>query len=513
MTSQCQTLITGGRVVDPRHHIDEVLAIGITDGHIVHVDSEPIPALHTIDATGFVVAPGFVDMHSHAQNEIGHLLQAHDGVTTSLELECGAAPLKHTLSAAADEGRALNYGYSASWLLARMIIMEGMDSDQVARLPTLPLEMFSALQGSGNWSKPASEEQQQEIIELVSAQLDDGAIGIGVLLGYAPAIDSAELHALARLAANRDTTLFVHARYGAEIEGHSAHESVAELVELSESTGARIHICHFASSNAGDAEESTRVLSDAIDRGLPMTTESYPFEFASTVIGADFLSPEILRSNGTPASTITYLPGSEQVSSYDRLAELRAQDPGGLCLIQYYGPDLPVGVDELLSTLSFPGAAFASDAMPLTRLTGGDEGKPFPTALPVPTGYAVHPRSGSCFIRAIAWLHRDTGLMDLSDVISRSSDIPARILARSALSFEAKGHLGVGADADIVIVDVDAAVPRSDPAPVTTAEGVVYLFVNGEMVIENRETTETAVGKGGRALLATGSVAEQTGTR
>ncbi|MCF2587356.1 amidohydrolase family protein [Brevibacterium sp. UCMA 11752] len=513
MTSQCQTLITGGRVVDPRHHIDEVLTIGITDGRIVHVDSEPITAAHTIDATGFVVAPGFVDMHSHAQNEIGHLLQAYDGVTTSLELECGAAPLNRTLNAAAEEGRALNYGYSASWLLARMMVMEGMDSDQVARLPTLPLEMFSAMQGSGNWAKPASEEERRAIIELVSQQLDDGAIGIGVLLGYAPAIDSAELHALARLAADRNTTLFVHARYGAEIEGHTAHESVSELVELSESTGARIHICHFASSNAGDAKKSTRVLSDAIDRGLPMTTESYPFEFASTVIGADFLSPEILRSNSTPASTITYLPGSEQVSSYDRLAELRAQDPGGLCLIQYYGPDLPVGVDELISTLSFPGAAFASDAMPLTRLTGGDEGKPFPTALPVPPGYAVHPRSGSCFIRAIAWLHRDTGLMDLSDVVSRSSDIPARILARSAPSFEAKGHLGVGADADIVIIDIDTAVPRFEPAPVTTAVGVVYLFVNGEMLIENRETTETAVAKGGRALLATASVAEQAGTQ
>ena len=59
--------ITGGRVVDPRNLIDEVLTIGITDGRIVHVDSEPIPAQRTIDATGLVVAPGFVDMHSHAR--------------------------------------------------------------------------------------------------------------------------------------------------------------------------------------------------------------------------------------------------------------------------------------------------------------------------------------------------------------------------------------------------------------------------------------------------------------
>lgn len=510
MTEQCQTLITGGRVVDPRHHIDEVLTVGITDGRIVHVDSEPIPAQRTIDATGCVVAPGFVDMHSHAQNRVGHLLQAHDGVTTSLELECGAAPLNHTLRAAGSEGRSLNYGYSASWLLARMIVMEEMDADQVAQLPTLPLEMFSALQASENWARPATEEQLKKIIDLVAEQLDDGAIGIGVLLGYAPAIDSAELYALARLADEYDTILFVHARYGAEIEGHTAHESVNELVDLSEATGARIHICHFASSNAGDNDESAKQLMDAINRGLPMTTESYPFEFASTVIGADFLSPEILRSNGTPASTITYLPGSEQVSSYERLAELRAEDPGGLCLIQYYGPGLTAGVDELLSTLSLPGAAFASDAMPLTRINGVNEGKPLPTELPVPEGYAVHPRSGSCFIRAVSWLHRDTGLMGLSEIIARSSDIPARILATSAPAFEAKGHLGVGADADIVIIDVDAAEAQSEPSPVMTAKGIVHLFVNGRMIIENRERTDAAA-HGGRPILATAGSAEAKG--
>lgn len=511
MADQCQTLITGGRVVDPRNLIDEVLTIGITDGRIVHVDSEPIPAQRTIDATGLVVAPGFVDMHGHAQNKIGHLLQAHDGVTTSLELECGAAPLNHTLRAAAAEGRALNYGYSASWLLARMIVMEGMDADQTADLPTLPLHMFSALQSSGNWARPASAEQQQKIVDLVAEQIDDGAIGIGVLLGYAPAIDSAELHALARLAVEHDTILFVHARYGAEIDGHTAHESVNELIELSAATGARIHICHFASSNAGDNDASAKKLAEANNRGLPMTTESYPFEFASTVIGADFLSPEILESNGTPASTITYLPGSEQVSTYERLAELRALDPGGLCLIQYYGPDLTAGVDDLLSTLSIPGAAFASDAMPLTKIKGVNEGIAFPTELPVPEGYAVHPRSGSCFMRAISWLHRDTGLMDLSDVIARSSDIPARILATGAPAFDAKGHLGVGADADIAIIDIDEAEARSAPSPVKTAAGVVHLLVNGQLLVENCQSATTAT-EGGQPILSTAGPTRAKGT-
>lgn len=509
MTIQCQTLITGGRVVDPRHRIDEVLTLGITDGRIVHADKHPIPAEHMIDATGLIVAPGFVDLHSHAQNPIGHLLQAYDGVTTSLELECGAAPLRHSLRTAEDEGRALNYGYSASWLLARMFVMENMSIEEIDALPTLPLDVFGELQAGQDWQKLASPRQQQAIIELIAEQLDHGAIGIGVLLGYAPAIAPAELDALAELAVDRGATLFVHARFGSGIPGHAAHESVSELVELSERTGVRIHICHFASSNADGTDESSRVLSAAIDRGAPITTESYPFEFASTVIGADFLAPEILEGNGTPASTITYLPGAEVVATYERLAQLRTQDPGGLCLIQYYGPDQPVGVDQLLTALSFPGAAFASDSMPLTAVGESDADTPFPTTLPVPEGFAVHPRSSSCFIRAITWLHRDTGLMELSEVISRSSDIPARILSGGAPVFEAKGHLGVGADADIVIFDLSSAQPQKEASPVAPADGIVHLLINGELLIEGGTVHRATPGR----ALVSGSCTPQQGVK
>lgn len=506
MTAQCQTLIVGGRVVDPRNGVDDVLAVGITDARVVHVGPETIPAERTIDAAGLVVSPGFIDLHSHAQNQIGHILQAFDGVTTSLELECGAAPFLHSLNAAEAEGRSLNYGYSASWLLARMIVMEGLSPSDIKDLPTLPLDIFGALQAKQSWQKPATAQQIDATIDLVAEQLDQGAIGVGVLLGYAPAVDPSELQALAEMAAKRNAPLFVHVRYGANVAGHSADESVTELIELCERSGVQIHICHFASSSAGAGNGPIRLLKAAIERGLPITTESYPFEFASTVIGADFLSPEILESSDTPASTITYLPLNEKVATYSRLAELRELDPGGLCLIQYYGSGQSAGVDELMSTLSFPGAAFASDAMPLTAVDGANSVAHFPTALPVPTDYAVHPRSSSCFIRALTWLHRDTDTMSLSEVITRSSDIPSRILSRAAPDFESKGHLGVGADADVVVFDLSAAEPHADPVPVGIAQGVVHLFVNGTQLIDHGQLGATSQG---RPVFASNSTAQQ----
>src|SRR5699024_8324060 len=204
MKAQCQTLIIGGRVVDPRNGVDDVLTIGIADGRIVHVGPETIPAERSIDAEGLVVSPGFIDLHSHAQNQVGHLLQAFDGVTTSLELECGATPLHHSLNAAESAGRSLNYGYSASWLLARMIVTEGMSSSDIQELPPLPLDIFGKLQANQNWQKPATAQQIDDIIDILAEQLNNGAIGVGVLLGYAPAIDPIELQELAELAAERN---------------------------------------------------------------------------------------------------------------------------------------------------------------------------------------------------------------------------------------------------------------------------------------------------------------------
>src|SRR5699024_12489181 len=117
MKAQCQTLIIGGRVVDPRNGVDDVLTIGIADGRIVHVGPETIPAERSIDAEDLVVSPGFIDLHSHAQNQVGQLLQAFDGVTTSLEHESDATPLHHSLNASEPEGRALNDGSHATSML------------------------------------------------------------------------------------------------------------------------------------------------------------------------------------------------------------------------------------------------------------------------------------------------------------------------------------------------------------------------------------------------------------
>src|SRR5262245_29821633 len=107
-------VIRGGRVIDPGQGVDGPMDVAIDNGAIAAVGPD-LQGHVVLDATGCVVAPGFIDLHSHAQSVAGHRLQAFDGVTTTLELEAGAIPVAVAYSRAGAEGRPLNYGYSASW--------------------------------------------------------------------------------------------------------------------------------------------------------------------------------------------------------------------------------------------------------------------------------------------------------------------------------------------------------------------------------------------------------------
>lgn len=472
--------MTGGRLVDPQNSIDAITNVGLAGGKVVYIGEETPHAEHVIEATGKVVAPGFIDLHSHAQNLTGHRLQALDGVTTTLELESGAAPLTSSLTWAQRQGRPLHYGYSAGWLHSRIIVMEELSQDVVEALPPLPLDSWAGLQDRVAWRQPANADQIRRIVELTEAQLDDGAIGIGMLLGYCPRSTVEELDAIAQLGVRRGVPLFVHARAGAAT-------GLTELIELSRSTGVQVHLCHFASTNSSAVEESSALIAQAQAEGLPLSTESYPFGMSATVIGAGFLAPEALQARGFSPSNIIYLATGEEIPSYDRLTEIRAQDPGGLVMIRTYDERDPKQLDTLKQALTLPGAAFASDSMPVKAIGGDPEGLfgdiTELTEWPLPAGLTVHPRSSSCFTRAISWLHRDSGALSLDEVISRSSTIPAHVLRGAVPAFHNKGHLAEGADADVVVFDLGALSPTTTFTRVAPSAGIEHVLVGGTAVV------------------------------
>ena len=128
-------VLAGGRVVDPETQLDRVCDVGI-DGDSVTAVGDRLDGRTTVDVGGLVVAPGFVDLHSHAQTLPGRRLQACDGVTTALDLEAGRAPVEIAYAKEAKRGSPINYGFSASWAAARMHVAG--DARLLERLAELP---------------------------------------------------------------------------------------------------------------------------------------------------------------------------------------------------------------------------------------------------------------------------------------------------------------------------------------------------------------------------------------
>jgi N-acyl-D-aspartate/D-glutamate deacylase len=96
-------VIAGGLVIDPESNLNGVRQVGITGGVIQAVSTEPLRGRRTVDASGLIVAPGFIDLHSHGQSLENYRAKAHDGVTTALEMEVGVGNVDHWYAERSDK--------------------------------------------------------------------------------------------------------------------------------------------------------------------------------------------------------------------------------------------------------------------------------------------------------------------------------------------------------------------------------------------------------------------------
>src|SRR5215472_18483309 len=161
-------VIANGRLMDPESGLDAVRNVGISGGKIRAISSSVLKGKQTIDAKGLVVAPGFIDLHQHGQDDENYRAKAHDGVTTALELEVGAADIDRWY--AEREGKAvINYGASVGHIPVRMAVMH--DPGQL-----LP---------SGDAAhRAATPEEMAQIMALVEKGLRRGALAVGVGPAY-----------------------------------------------------------------------------------------------------------------------------------------------------------------------------------------------------------------------------------------------------------------------------------------------------------------------------------------
>ncbi len=206
-------VINNGRVIDPETLFDDIANVGIRDGRIVEISEDPLTGAETVDATGHIVAPGFIDTHFHFQMPVGYSLGLRDGLTSSMDFELGCAG-----SYIADwyEARAgvtgANYGCAVSHEMARAMFIDGFTDAEV--LKQGPLAAYETRKNTGWSATRPTLEQGNAILEEIDKGLQAGAVGIGSTVGYMRSgVSSREMFEIQKVGARYGRATGAHTRY------------------------------------------------------------------------------------------------------------------------------------------------------------------------------------------------------------------------------------------------------------------------------------------------------------
>jgi hypothetical protein len=354
-TQDFDVVILNGRVIDPETNYDKVSNVGIKDGKIVVITEKNISGKKTIDATGHVVSPGFIDLHAHGQNIGDYRMQAMQGVTSMLELESGLLPISDWYEAQGQKNLPINYGAAAGWTYGRIATFTGTQPEATAKY-------FQDVQGRSDWKMDiATSEQQTQILKYVEQGLDEGAIGIGINAGYAPGYGRKEYFALAKLAAEHGVATFTHFRYASNMEPQSSFEAIQELIANAAITGAHMHICHINSSSLKDINDVLEMVNDAFDRNINITVGAYPWGAASTVIGAAMFSGEGWQERmGSKASNFQL--GTERMTE-EQVEDYQKNRPGTFIVWHFLDESNPDDLALLDKSVMHPRILIESDEM------------------------------------------------------------------------------------------------------------------------------------------------------
>lgn len=477
-------LITGGRVMDPETGFDAIADVGIRDGRIAAIGTDLGPARDRIDASGQIVAPGFIDLHSHGHSIAADRMQAFDGITTTLELEIGTLPVGPWYEMQAARGRILNYGSSTAWINARKAVITGIDLTGLT-----PLEATAAGVEDNRWATDVADPDQIDaIVAKVREGILDGGIGIGFPNAYASGAGVKEMTELCQLAADTGVPTFTHVAYSSNVDPCSSIEAYVRLIGYAGATGAHMHICHLNSTSGIDVGRAAEILRKAQAQGLPITVEAYPYGTGSTVIGASFLSDPLYPvRTGQGYDAVHVVATGHRFSSRDELLAAVEENASELIFTDFldsegagagtYGPQQ----DLLDISVTYPGGAIASDAMPWIDASGANY---WGEVWPLPDNVFSHPRSSGTFTRFFRQFVRDRELVPMMDAIAKCTLIPARIIEGCAPAMTRKGRVQTGCDADIVVFDPARIGDRASFEDMNRpAVGVSALLVNGTPVI------------------------------
>ena len=462
-------VISNGRVIDPETMYDDIANVGITDGRIITISKKPLKGAETVDATGKIVAPGFIDTHFHFQMPVGYSLGLRDGLTSSMDFELGCAG-----SYMADwyEARAgvtqANYGCAVSHELARAVVIDG--SDGADYLINGPIAALTTRAKTGWSATRPTMEQGNAILEEIDKGLQAGAPGVGSTVGYMrEGVSSREMYEVQKVGARYGRPTGAHTRYtlGTDTtENNGAQELVANALAL----GAPAIVLHYNNDGWRLAHEMITKLQE---QGHNIWGEIYPYAAGSTTINASFLAPESWIDGFGKRYEDTMLdPVTGEYYTLETYKETVASEPSRLIVI-FKQPE-----ENEAKWLTLKGVTMASDAT---------AGTPYdaPWDYPLEELGGTHPRTAGARGASIRLgRENDIPMMQLMSILSYNA---AKHLGDTGLKFmQERGRIQKGMVADIVVFDPETFTDNSTyEKGAVPSTGMKAVIVNGQTVVRD----------------------------
>lgn len=451
-------VIKDGKVMDPESGMNEIRNVGITNGKIVAISEKDLNGKQIINAKGLVVAPGFIDMHEHGTKPQNYEFQAHDGVTTSLELEVGTDNVAGWY--AQREGKSLiNYGVSAGHIPIRMKVLK----DPGNYLPT-----------GDAAHRIATDEELSQIKMAIEEGLKQGALAVGMGINYTEGASREEILEVFRVAAKDNATIHVHLRNAGIKDPDNGIAGLEEVIAAAVATGAPLHVVHISSMGLKLTPQLIEMVKGAQARGLDVTTECYPYTAGSTGLESALFDPGWQEKMGITFKDLQWAKTGERLTE-DTFNKYRKE--GGAVIIHMIPEEMArVAVAD-------PIVMIASDGMEIT-------------------GPKVHPRGQGTYSRVLGHYVREEKVLDLMTALKKMTLMPAQRLEKHAPIFQKKGRIRKGADADITIFDPDRIIDKATfDEPLQASEGIQFVLVNGQVVINNGQSVKNIFpGKAARVI-------------
>jgi N-acyl-D-aspartate/D-glutamate deacylase len=519
-------IIRGGTAYDGSGSPGLRADVAIRDDRIVAVGHVEGSARSEVDATGLAVAPGFINMLSWATESLVADGRSQSDIRQGVTLEIfgegsSFGPLNQEMKANRRE-RQSEIKYDIDWTSLdeglQWLVRRGISCNVASFVGATTLRIHEV----GYVNRPPDSGELDRMRGLIREAMQDGALGLGSSLIYAPAqfAGTGELVALSQVAAEYGGMYISHIRN----ESKQLLEALQELISISEQSGAPAEVWHFKASgpaNWSKLDPAIHLIEDARRRGLRITADVYTYSASSTgldstmpgwvqegghrawvdrlrqpslrarlraelsIAAADgsneFLSAEKILLVGfrNPAlrsltgKTVAEVAGMRGTSVEDTIMDLVVEDDSRVQCVFF-----TMSEDNVRKAVALPWVAFCSDAGSLAA-----EGVFLKTS--------THPRAYGSFVRVLGKYVREEAALRLEEAVRRLSAFPAE-----NLGLDGRGRLSEGYYADVVVFDPTTIQDHATfDAPHQYATGVQHVFVNGVQVLSHGEHTGAVPGR------------------